>query len=57
MKENNKTFFEELGPEVVAGVEDPNSPPKVLYSLPTPTDSSSLVAEPPSREEPMDLDT
>jgi hypothetical protein len=57
VKENNRTFFEELGPDAVAGVIDPNSPPTVLHSLPTPTDSSAMATGPPSREEPMDLDT
>lgn len=59
VKENNMTFFDELDPEALANVEDPNSPPTVTQPMPidTPTDSSSMVVEPPSRADPMELDS
>lgn len=59
MKENNKAFFEELSPEALAGMEDPNSPVTTALAMPvgTPTDSSSMVVEPPSRADSMDLDS
>ncbi|GJE98692.1 hypothetical protein PsYK624_149270 [Phanerochaete sordida] len=58
VKLNNKTLFEELSPEVLLNVEDPNSPMSIPQDMPidTPTDSSSMVVEPPSRADPMELD-
>ncbi|EKM56764.1 uncharacterized protein PHACADRAFT_207955 [Phanerochaete carnosa HHB-10118-sp] len=59
VKENNMAFFEELGPEALANIEDPNSPLTTIQAMAidTPTDSSSMVVEPPSRADPMDLDS
>ena len=52
MKMDNQQFFMTLGPDVVAGFEDPNSP----LLLPSDTETSSMDVEPPSRTDDMDLD-
>ncbi|KIP03120.1 hypothetical protein PHLGIDRAFT_254599 [Phlebiopsis gigantea 11061_1 CR5-6] len=56
VKRDNQTFFETLGPEVVAGFEDPNSPLTAVFPLPSDTETSSMDVEPPSRTDDMDLD-
>lgn len=54
MKENNRTFFNQLPPDIVTGVKDPNSTPTSPYATP-------LEDFPPTAEgtggEPMEIDT
>ncbi|KAI0767227.1 hypothetical protein C8Q74DRAFT_941235 [Fomes fomentarius] len=57
VKYNNRTFFEQLPPEIAAEVVDPNSPPSSPYVPPTPSEhtiSSDTVEPPESRDELMD---